>query len=464
MESFRKKGEALSRSAVWRLNGISPTRWLLLFLLLYGMVTAGVLCRVDFDPAALIRFGAPYAAQNPRLTPPGATVYTGNESHGGNGYDGQIFYYYARTLFLPGAWPRGFNNAYRAPRIGYPFLSALFSPLGSWGVVAGMFIVQIVLLLAGLYCFHLLLPPRRRFLTLFYLISPFTLQSYLLLVSDSVMISLQMIGFYFFLKSDEKNRGTFFNDERGVSPVGDDVPALKRGVALAIAFCAFSLAVLTKESALFFLFPLGLLALWRRDRVRIALLLSILLPMIFWQIYLRSVHGMVPAGILQIFLSPFAGIMELLLHTVRTVNSLIGSPSLAALFALAKLGARSLLLLLILGTLPLLPGRWKERSFPFRAAIIFVLLSVCIADYYYFWGVYENISRMFTPLVPLVLLLKAEEAKARSGFFLLVLTTLFLLVVLRLFLISPVFPSEKHRIYNGPDYSRHAPRPGDFGK
>src|SRR5262245_25275732 len=112
--------------------------WLFIFLAYHALIVVASVRRYDGNLSAMIHFGHYYVEQNSAFTPNGATRFTGNEENGGNGYDGQIFYYFARTLFVPGAWPEGFNNAYRAPRIGYPLLIAPFAVGGAWGTVLGM--------------------------------------------------------------------------------------------------------------------------------------------------------------------------------------------------------------------------------------------------------------------------------------------------------------------------------------
>ena len=122
------------QQSAWLAHLSSRRGVLIVFLLYFGICALGILARYDFNASTLVRFGHYYIEQNPELTPAGALRFTGNEAHGGNGYDGQIFYYYARTLFEPGVWPEGFSLAYRGPRVGYPLLVAPFSIFGDWGI------------------------------------------------------------------------------------------------------------------------------------------------------------------------------------------------------------------------------------------------------------------------------------------------------------------------------------------
>lgn len=454
---------------------VSFRRMAFFFFLFYGTATAGILYQYEWNPSVLIRFGHDYVAQNEAYTPEGAVRMIGNEAHGGNGYDGQIFYYYARTLFEPGAWPEGFNNAYRAPRIGYPFLAALFSVFGSWGTVAGMILVQIGFILFGIYCMHQILPPDRKYLSLFLLFSPFALQSFLVLVSDAVMVSLALAGFFFLLKMRGENFRQFLKqpetenrltadpllEEESKSQGIRSEPFAKRSISIRILFSllawgCMSLAIMTKESSLAFLFPLGLYVLLRKQWVSSLLILASLLPVILWQIYLAGVHGMVPAGVLSVFFSPLDGILGLLSETFREIQTFIQSPSAGQIGVFLRLSVRLLLLILIITALiSVLSGKlwnWTKLKqseilglFPFRLAVALALFSVIIADYYYFWSVYENISRMFTILIPVMILHYAADKSRKAYFFFATLLILAFLVWIRATLMTPAFPFDIFR-------------------
>ncbi|MBL8018800.1 MAG: hypothetical protein JNM27_03965 [Leptospirales bacterium] len=416
--------------------------YLLAFWIFVTVPALAIMARYDWNYTSLIRFGHRYVEQNTRFTPEGAVRLLGNEKFGGNGYDGQIFYYYARTLFEPRTWPNGFSNAYRAPRVGYPVLTAPFSVFGNSGVAIGMILVQLGATSAAIYCLFLLLPAERRPLITLFAFSPFLLQSMLFLVSDSVMVSLFLLGWFFFQKRTRP--GTF----------------------LSLFF--FSLAVLTKESSLFLLFPLGLWAVLRRDVRLAALLLGALVPMAAWQFYLFRAHGMVPASILSIFLSPLSGIRGVLAQTIEMIRTD------ASVGELARHAAKLFLIIILpLGIwaaiarlqLPVnfrgILTRLREPGVPFRAGALLVILSVLIADFQYFWGIFENVGRMFTALIPAIILARGIETSHTSGsqnwdrslaIFGFAILTLSAIVWLRFVFLTPAFPFDVFQPYSGPHY------------
>lgn len=409
-----------------------PPVFFVIVFLAYALTAAAAVCvRYDFNATALIRFGHRYVTQNPDLTPDNAVRFLGNEANGGNGYDGQIFYYYARTLWMKDRWPSGFSNAYRAPRVGYPLVASILPLPGNRGQAWAMILSQLLLVSGGVWCFANLLPKGAKSLAMLYAISPFQLQSFLFLVSDSVMISLVVIGLY-----------------------------LSRRPGIASMFgtwLSFALAVLTKESSLFLLFPTGLFALLRRDwRLAFVTLFS-LAPQALWQVYLFKVHGMLPASILSIFLSPLSGIYGVLRYSLELLQQ---RPFPAG--ELIKQSAKWLLIAFIPAALwycvsrllgSLRSYRDPHSALPYYAGSILVLLSVLIADYSYFWGIFENIGRMFTPLIPFFLLGGVVLEKSRSfRAACLILGLLSGMVWLRAVLMTPSFPYDLYFPYTGPVY------------
>jgi len=411
------------------LDSRPPAFFVILFLAYAGTAAFSVCARYDFNATALIHFGHRYVSQNPGITPEASVRFLGNEANGGNGYDGQIFYYYARTLWVKDGWPAGFSNAYRAPRVGYPLLASILPLPGNRGQAWAMILSQLILVSLGVWCFTHLLPEGRKSLATLYAVSPFQLQSFLFLVSDGVMISLVVIGLFL---------------------------ARRPGALAAFgAWAVFALAVLTKESSLFLLFPIGLYALWRKQWTLTLAALFSLLPQILWQLYLHQVHGMLPASILSIFLSPLSGIVGVMRYSL---DLLLERPFPAG--ELAKQSAKWLLILLVAaafwfsGTRLFRSLRQRDEAAPYYLGSVLVLLSVLIADYSYFWGVFENVGRMFTPLLPFLLLGGATAPEKSKSFkaACLVLLALSGMVWMRAVLLTPAFPFDLYTPYTGPQY------------
>ena len=226
-----------------------PIFHICIFFFIYFLTSYSIWKRYQFNPTSQIHFGKEFALQNKSKMPDSAIVELGEKNDLGAGYDGQIFYFFSRTLSdFSLDWPKGFDESYRAPRIGYPFLISLFGLFGKQGSIFGMYFVNIFLFFTSFLFLRRILDEDKKYLALFYLLSPFSLGSYAVLVSDTVMVSLVIIAYYYFL--EEKN--IFF-------------------------ILISSLAILCKEPALFFFFPLGLKVLYEKRLSKVFLIASILL-------------------------------------------------------------------------------------------------------------------------------------------------------------------------------------------
>jgi len=352
-----------------------------LFALVYIVVTTSLWKKYNYNPTSMINFGMEFAIQNKEKMPDGAVVIMGSKDDLGAGYDGQIFYFYSRTISeLNMNWPKGFDESYRAPRIGYPLLVGIIGFLGKTASVYGMYFVNLSLFLLSYILLRRILDEDKKIFSLFYLLSPFSLGSYAVLVSDSVMVSLVIIAYYFYL--EEEN--------------------------LYFVLVA-SLAILCKEPALFLFFPLGVKAILEKRVPKALLIVSVLAIPIMWHVYLKVTFPNWKATRLMDFILPLEGIITYSKSIIASVGTTTDYKELARL-----LSRFPLLVLLVTGTAILFTGNIK-RGIEFRLGIALVFFMVSTASFYHFWSVYENVSRMFTLSIPLFILLKNEEEDTKTG-------------------------------------------------
>ncbi|PJE03005.1 MAG: hypothetical protein CK427_06005 [Leptospira sp.] len=382
------------------------SRYSILFILLYGLTTFAIWKRYNFNPTSMVNFGYEFATQNASETPKGSVVFQGEDGNLGAGYDGQIFYYFSRPISNFNLnWPVGFDESYRAPRIGYPFLIAIFGFIGQKSAIFGMYFLNISLLFISFLALRSILKPRVKNLSLLYLLSPFALGSYSVLVSDTVMVSLVVIAYFLFLK--EKY----------------------------ISFSILAgLAILTKEPALFFLFPLGLKVLFEKDLRKILALASSLVIPILWQAYLKITFPNWSAMRLTDFILPLEGISSYFLEIQEFYIQLggdgIGFGNLARL-----LGRFPLVILFVFG-LSLLFSKNIQKGWNFRLAMLLSLFMVGTAGHYHFWSVYENISRMFTISIPILILWKNEDESLYTKPFVYLVYGILTLFIIKIFFVS----------------------------
>ena len=368
----------------------------------YLLVTLSLWSKYDWNPTAMLNIGREFALQNRNMVPDNSVVQQGYEGDLGAGYDGQIFYFFSRAVNgdVP-EWPKGFDESYRAPRIGYPFLVAIFGLAGKYGSVFGMYFLNLALLYISFLFLRELLPEKQKYLSLFYLLNPFALGSYAVLVSDSVMVSLVIIAYYLFVRE----RYLLFSVTAG-------------------------LAILTKEPALFLLFPLGLETLLRRDWKRALVVASSLVYPVLWHTYLRYTFPNWTPSRLADFILPLEGITVYL-------SGLSAGGSLKGLAR--ELSRLPLVVMFLVGLTAIFRGN-KNSGAIFRVALLFTFFMIGTAGHYHFWSVYENISRMFTISVPLFIFLAVTEDNNWIRSYLLMVLLMLLLFIVKITMITRAQP------------------------
>ncbi len=369
-------------------------------LFLYVLVTLLIWKKHEWEPSSMIHFGNEFIELNLEYMPLRAVVEKGYEGDLGAGYDGQIFYFYSRALSsFSLKWPVGFDDSYRAPRIGYPLLISVFGVFGPNGSIFGMYFWNLSLFVLSVLALRKILGEHSH-LVWIYIVSPFSLGSYTVLVSDSVLVSLVILSYYYYL--NEKY--------------------------LPFILLA-SISILTKEPAFFLYFPLGLVELRDKNWKKAALILSTLFLPILWHVYLKiTFPDWKPTRILS-FILPFEGIFSYL-------KFLGSSASSGDWREMARALSRfPLLLILGLGIYSALAGSWKN-GLVYRLGLILNFLLVILAGYYHFWSVYENVSRMFAMSIPLMILLAKEDGVAHRFLFFAMVKIILLLFFLKIGLIQ----------------------------
>ena len=376
-----------------------------IFILLWGSVTFGYWKKYEWNPTSMVNFGKEFALMNEKETPKNAIVFLGEKGDLGAGYDGQIFYYFSRSLSnLSLDWPKGFDESYRAPRIGYPFLISVFGFAGQKFSVFGMYFWNILLLVLSFFALRSLLSPKYGYLAIFYLLNPFSLGSYYVLVSDSIMVSLVILAYYFFKKEN-----------------------------FLLFILLSSLAILTKEPAIFFLFPLGLKALSNKNLKQIFAVAATLIIPVLWHSYLSYRFPNWRAARLTDFILPFEGMIRYSESIFVSLQSGSGFKETARI-----LSRFPLLVLFFLGTFLAFTGKLR-KGWEFRIAILLVMFMIGTGGFYHFWSVYENVSRMFTLSIPILILLIGEDETVRHKEYILLTVLILVLFLLKvLFITKPM--------------------------
>ena len=185
-----------------------------------------------------------------------------------SGYDGQFMYYFARDGWA--ALPHLDNPSYRLQRILYPALAWVLSAGDAdalpWAMVATN--AAAILVTTFLITRWLLSHGLSRWYGLVYPLFVGTLMSYSRDLTEPLACTFALGGTLCWL-----------------------------GERRAAAVCLLALAALARETTILFAVGLALAELVRGRWARIALLAATALPLLAWQVYLRSVIGTVPLAV-----------------------------------------------------------------------------------------------------------------------------------------------------------------------
>lgn len=378
------------------------------------LLTTARIAPYDYQISALIGMQQEFFDLNPASAFEGLVVYKDS------GYDGQFFYLIARFLFDPDM-PEPVMDTYRMRmgRIGMSLLTGPFTAPFGWQHYA---IVTIVLLngvfLLSFLALREMLTDRFRYLSFVYLFSPFSLNSTLLLVSDSLMVSVALIGLYALFRS-----GFRFTEEA----VTDRTDLRSSWTWLALGLFCF--LVLIRDTGLFFLAPIGLVFLYRRDLAGMAV---IALPVLTYGALTLIVKALeTHPGTNPIYYGA-----RLTLPMQGFVDSLIFSGDMNPK-TLARETSKFLNLayvLLLLYNLRNIRSLFTGiLSVPILLAV--VLSVVAVKEY---WETFDNVSRMFALSLPYIALLKSGRDDYRDGGIFAFSIFFFLLLLLRNLWLKPV--------------------------
>ncbi|MDI7214990.1 AZOBR_p60025 family cell surface glycopolymer formation protein [Leptospira santarosai] len=395
---------------------VNPFLILPLFILLYVLSSLSIWKKYDWNPSSQVNFGMQFVVQNPTETPKGAVVFLGRPGDLGAGYDGQIFYYYSRMLSEFNLnWPKGFEENVRASRIGYPLFVSIFGRFGTWGTVFGMYFLNLTLILISWFLLRDLCGEKYRILSSFHLFSPFLLGSYSLLVSDAVLTGFLVITFWFY----KKEKWIWFSLFGGIS-------------------------ILTKEQALFLLFPLGIEALSKKKWKDAAMIVSSLCLPFFWAVFLRIQFPNWSPSRFTDFFTPLDGLIGYWQEINRpSIVSFLQVPDFETglVFFAKKFSRVPIFLLFSAGSFVLSSGNWK-KGIAERLAFFLVMFSVFSAGYLLYWSSYENVSRMFTVSTAFLIFWKLEDDSISDSTYWIVTGSILFFFLLKLTLISSTLPYE----------------------
>lgn len=397
------------------LERIPSAYWLVAFVLISASLTWLRVAPYEGNLSALITMQREFIEANPAASFPGMVVLRDS------GYDGQFFYLLARYLFDPGM-PAPILDTYsmRMGRIGMSALCGLVTLPFGWHAYAP---VTLTLLFGATALSYLalksLLPASQRWLALLYLFSAFSMNATLLLVSDSLMVSLAVLAIFalhragFLLSEDDTDRADYASPWMGVA------------LLLLIAL------VFVRDTALFFVAPIGLLSLWRRSARGVVLAAIPVAVYIGWTMVVKGSEtnpGLHPAHYMTKFDVPLRGFLDSLEFSQPTSLRALARES-------SKLLNMGYVILLIIGLRRIRSVAGIILTLPILLAV--ALSLVATKEY---WETFDNVSRMFALSLPWAIVLRSRLKEFRPDGALAFAAILFFLFVLRIFWLKTAFP------------------------
>ncbi|MBP9161722.1 MAG: hypothetical protein KBF99_01005 [Leptospiraceae bacterium] len=388
-----------------RLNTLNPIYLIWGYLLLLLILTYFKIQPYNYNLSSLIGLWKGFAELNPSLIDKAFVIYNDG------GYDGQFFYLIAKSLFTEGlnSFPIMDSFFIRFNRIGLSLLAGFLSSIFGFGSYP--IITLCLLTLFHIYSFKLLfgiLDTEIKYLSYFYLFSPFSLNSNLLLVSDSLFASFLIICIYV-LKINGFNLDNL------------KLAASNRSYNFISIFLTITFLCFIRESGIIIAGTLLLLSFLDREiRISIILLLSLgtyLLIIELIKLIPSFHHGTNPLGFLDLIDYPLFGFFKSI-----KFQSLSGIKNIFR--ELAKFPIFIFYIILALN----LTNIKNRRDLILYIPIYFILFTAGVGEVGY-WLSFDNISRMFTISLPWLIFLK-QEKKAHNDYYALRFSFIVLLLLI----------------------------------
>lgn len=357
--------------------------------------------------SSLIGLWEGFAEINPGIVDPGFVIFEDG------GYDGQFFYFLAKSMFSDLDWGLIVDSYFfRLHRIGFTLFVGLPSSLlgfSHYPILA--LLLPMIIFLLSVVCLYDILPESKKWFYLFYLFSPYSMNSHLLLVADGFFTSLIVIIVYL----------------------------LHKNANVVTVLCLLTFAIFTREIGVFLAVPLIIFYISKKN---IRLTLAYSLPVIFflgfllWTRSFSPAHlGTNPLGFGDMIDYPLFGFFKSFFDGGNFHIS--AKESVKILLFL-----QWIVLFIYAFKLFFTEIRSRLKSDPLSQNLLLYLIPILaslgvifIAEEGY-WRSFDNLSRMFTLCLPLSLLLSAKKDSTYLIFFRYSSFALFLFLILRIVFIT----------------------------
>ncbi|GIX42096.1 MAG: hypothetical protein KatS3mg129_1829 [Leptospiraceae bacterium] len=246
-----------------KLNLIQPFYLIILYILISLILILLYTKQVNYNINLLIHLNQNMLELNPEMKFKNLIILKDE------GYDGQFYYFISRYIYDKNITNLVLDSTYfRMLRIGSSLLYGIIPSILGWEYYTyWVLILHIILFCYSFLLFYKILPSEKKYLSIIYLFNPFTIISNMLLIGDTIFISLFMIFIFLLYKCNFS-----LNQKKQIQ--------FNKYYFLSILISI--LLILTKETLIFYLLPLCILFLLRKDFRGIFLILFTILIFIIW--------------------------------------------------------------------------------------------------------------------------------------------------------------------------------------
>jgi hypothetical protein len=326
----------------------------------------------DYNLSSLINLDSIFVEKNNKYIPDNFVILKNT------GYDGQFFFFTSYFLYNNTSLPYYDSSELRFSRILFPLFTGFISKVFGFSYYPQ--ISLIILLSIHIIGFHYLfkfLPDNKKYLSYLYLFSPFSINSMLLLVSDSLYTSFLTLTI---IKRYENSK--FY---------------LLFGL----------LAIFTKETGIILL--ISLLFFSNTDKGDIYTLVSIILLYGIFRIsthyYFINHKGISPLGFMDLMDYPFLG----LINSIKNFSIAIDITNIP------KLAYKLSFLILLIYLVCI-----HAKIFFFEDKSYLNISLICLLGIFSeqgYWLNYDNISRIFTASIPILILYFSQSILKHKWFY-----------------------------------------------
>lgn len=394
------------------LNRVNSIYFIWSYVLLVACLIFFKIKPYDFNISSIIGIWKGFAELNPTLVNKGFIIYNDG------GYDGQFFYFISKSIFNSGFENLPILDSFhlRFSRIGLSLLSGTITNLFSFSYYPH--ITVLLLFFFHIYSFVILkkmLHANNKYLSYFYLFSPFSLNSNLLVVADSLFVSFLIFCIYLM-----KNKGILL-----FQIASNDTDNTKKNFvsAIVLSFLLF-FTCLIRESGIVLLGTFFLICIFdkkiKNSYPIILAGLSYVIIIFFFKYFVPAHLGTNPLGFLDLIDYPLAGFYKSIqIKTFSDLKNLFRE--------LAKFPIFIFFVILILN----LKNIKKFRDIVIYIPIFFTIFTAGVGEVGY-WLSFDNISRMFTLSLVWIIFLKDSTEGYKDYYALLISFLILILLIIRI--------------------------------